>query len=56
MFVIASHGHAVINGLCQVKVFETERLAQDTLDEMWGNQNATGFTVQSVHFVKEGGE
>jgi hypothetical protein len=56
MFVIASHGHAVINGLGQVKVFETKRLAQDMLDEIKAGQNATGFTVQAVHFVTEGGE
>ena len=56
-YVIAGHGHCVINGLGQVKVFESEGLALGMLDEMLEEgTNMDGYRVQKVHFVKEGGE
>ena len=58
MFVIASSGHCVINGLNQVKVYEDRVDAMQALANMIENgQNCTGFEVQAVNIVKkkEGG-
>ena len=54
MYVIASSGHCVINGLAQVKVFESRGDAQAMLDDLVALRGERGFEVQAVHFVKEG--
>jgi hypothetical protein len=57
LYVIASHGRCVINGLGEVKVFENEGLAQGMLDSMLEDGvNADGYWVQRVHLVKDGVE
>jgi predicted DNA-binding WGR domain protein len=54
MYVIASLGHCIINGLAQVKVFQSEADAQAMLDELEQTQGARGFTVQAVQYVRAG--
>ena len=55
MYVIqVGTGTAVINGLNQIKVWESREDAQKALDEMpedkwWGTP-----TVTEIHYVKEG--
>jgi hypothetical protein len=58
LYVIASSGHCVINGLGQVKVYDSQELADEMLANMTANgANTAGFTVQAVHLIKEeGGE
>lgn len=61
LYVIASHGHCVINGLGEVKVFESfddavkfgASMIIEGKDWDWAMGS---FKVQKVHFVKEGGE
>lgn len=56
MYVITNNGRCVINGLGQVKVFEsfddaTLNGAQMILE---GKKTILDFRVQEVHYVKEG--
>lgn len=55
-YVIVSSGHCVINGLGQVKVFESKKDAQTLLAQLSlaKPREADGFTVREVHLVKEG--
>ena len=54
-YVIASAGHCVINGLGQVKVYDSRELADKMLANMTANgANTAGFTVQYVQLIKEG--
>jgi len=56
MYVIADSGHCVINGLRQVTVYETCEQAEAAWIGMYVTHGTKmdGFTVQEVHYVKEG--
>jgi hypothetical protein len=56
MYVIASAGHCVINGLGQVKVYDSKKDAETMLAQLWlaKPREADSFTVQEVHLIKEG--
>ena len=56
MYVIASSGQCVINGLAQVRVYETREQAEAEWIGMVATRGSkmNGFTVQEVHYVKEG--
>ena len=56
LYVITASGHCVINGLGQVKVFESEKDARTLLAQLSlaKPREADGFTVREVHLVKEG--
>lgn len=54
MYVIADGGHAVINGLNQIKVFESREDAEQAWIGIVSTYGDRGFKVQEVHFVKEG--
>jgi hypothetical protein len=57
LYVIASRGHCVINGLGEVKVFESFDDAVIFGASMIAEGKDLGsFRVQKVHLVKEGGE
>ena len=55
MYVIADSGHCVINGLRQVRVFQTREQAEREWIGMIATHGSRmdGFTVQEVHYVKE---
>ena len=56
MFVIVSYGQCVINGLGQVKVFESEKDARTLLAQLAlaKPRESDGFQVREVHLIKEG--
>ena len=56
MYVIASSGHCVINGLGEVKVYDSKKDAQTMLARLRlaKPRESDGFTVQEVHLIKEG--
>lgn len=56
MYVIASNGHCVINGLNQVKVFEDfdEAVLFGAQMIAEGKKGVLDFRVQEVHYVKKG--
>lgn len=56
MFVIVSYGQCVINGLNQVKVYESKKDAETMLAQLAlaKPREADGFNVREVHLVKTG--
>jgi len=56
MYVITSSVQCVINGLTQVRVYETREQAEAEWIGMVATRGSkmNGFTVQEVHYVKEG--
>lgn len=60
MYVITNSGNCVINGLGEVKVFESEKDARTQLAQLWlaKPRESDGYEVRKVHLVKEedGGE
>tara|TARA_R110002126_G_scaffold68399_1_gene173186 strand:- start:526 stop:702 length:177 start_codon:yes stop_codon:yes gene_type:complete len=55
MFVIASAGRCVINGLNQVKVYEDRVDAMQALANMMDNGvDCTGYEVQAIQIIKAG--
>jgi hypothetical protein len=51
MYVIASMGHCVINGLNQVKVYEDRQDADRALEIMSAERGSRGFTVQYIQLI-----
>jgi hypothetical protein len=54
MYVIATTGHCVINGLGQVKVFEDREDAEKRLEYLVSERGDFGFRVQEIQIVKKG--
>jgi hypothetical protein len=54
MYVIASNGHCVINGLNQVKVYRERTDADQALANIIANSGDRGFTVQYVQVIERG--
>ena len=52
MYVIASHGHCVINGLGQVKIWRDRETADQALAALVESQGSRRFEVQYVQIIE----
>ena len=54
MYVIASHGHCVINGFREVLVYESREDAEREWIGLMSTHGDQGFTVQEVRLISKG--